>query len=96
MRFALTSSSPLPAGTKLKLTVMMIFQIYFSDLEVGRCKETSNLQKVGELIGVNMVLLDKKHIAATMLESNENHHEVGQQGKDPVNESDVELAYVRV
>ncbi|WZY94496.1 hypothetical protein YC2023_066825 [Brassica napus] len=27
-----------------------------------------------------------------MLESNENHHEVGQQGKDPVNESDVELA----
>ncbi|CAF2274683.1 unnamed protein product [Brassica napus] len=39
---------------------MMIFQIYFSDLEVGRCKETSNLQKVGELIGVNMVLLDKK------------------------------------
>ncbi|CAG7880424.1 unnamed protein product [Brassica rapa] len=39
---------------------MMIFQIYFSDLEVGRCKEASNLQKVGELIGVNMVLLDKK------------------------------------
>ena len=38
----------------------MIFQIYFSDLEVGRCKEASNLQKVGELIGVNMVLLDKK------------------------------------
>ncbi|KAG2256133.1 hypothetical protein Bca4012_093210 [Brassica carinata] len=42
---------------------MMTFQIYFYDLEVGRCKEASNLQKVGkvgELIGVNMVFLDKK------------------------------------
>lgn len=39
---------------------MTIFQIYFSDLEVGRFKEALNMQKVGELIGVNMVLLVKK------------------------------------
>lgn len=36
--------------------------VYMSLLStsVGRCKEASNLQKVGELIGINMVLLDKK------------------------------------